>query len=320
MFGKKSMLYIFGGAVIIFLSDFLFGAGFITIGTGEVTGVYFPTGSALCRMMNQNRKTTGIRCSVEATEGSLANVQGLEKGNLDFALAQSDVVYRAYHGKGSFRGRTAKHLRSIVALYPELLTLVVRKGDGITKLTDIKGRKIDLGASDSGTRITTDTVLHAFGLRESDLHYMKAKDTDEDTAWLKSGKIDGYFGVFGHPATAIKDAANLLPIDLIPIEGKPVDALVTRYPYYSKGVIQACYRGVGHITPSLGVKALLVTTDKTPEKVVYALTKTLLKNFDRFKKLHPAFRSLDKKALLRGLSIPQHPGAIRAFKEAGLLL
>ncbi|WP_457602330.1 TAXI family TRAP transporter solute-binding subunit [Nitratifractor sp.] len=318
MFKRRYMVCISAAAMIL-CSDFLFGAGFITIGTGGVTGIYFPTGSTLCRMMNQNRKNTGIRCSVEATKGSLANIQGLQKGKLDFALAQSDVVYRAYHGEGPFRDKAAKHLRSVIALYPELLTLVVRKGDGITKFTDIKGRKIDLGAPASGTRITADTVLHAFGLKESDLHYVKAKDIDEDTAKLKSGKIDGYFGVFGHPAAAIEDAANLLAIDLIPIEGKPVDALVARYPYYSKGVIPSCYRGVSHVTPSLGVKALLVTTNKTPEKVVYALTKILLKNFDRFKKLHPAYRSLDKKALLRGLPIPQHPGTIRAFKEAGLL-
>ena len=137
---------------------------------------------------------------------------------------------------------------------------------------------------------------------------------------LKDNKIDGYFGVFGHPTANIKDASNSVDIDLIPIDGAPIDALVKKYSYYAKGVISGSfYKGVEHDTPSIGVKAVLVTKNTISNEIVYTLTKTILDNFDAFKKLHPAYKTITRESLLDGLAVPQHPGAIKAFKEAGLL-
>ncbi|WP_457606677.1 TAXI family TRAP transporter solute-binding subunit [Nitratifractor sp.] len=319
MIGKKTLIKAVAAASVLFASS-AFGAQFITIGTGGVTGTYYPTGGAICRMMNKNRKATGIRCSVESTGGSVYNVNTIKAGELDFGIAQSDTVYQAYHGEGKFKGKPIKQLRSVMAIYPELLALVVRKDSGIKKLTDIKGKRINIDVPGSGTRMTAEIVMNAFGIKKSDLAKAEELKSTEGPTMLKDNKIDGYFGVFGHPTANIKDAANSVDIDLVPIEGKPIDELVAKYPYYAKGVISGSfYKGVTHDTPSIGVKAVLVTSSKIPEKTVYALTKTILDNFDAFKKLHPAYKTITKESLLQGLAIPQHPGAIKAFKEAGIL-
>jgi len=309
-----------GLAVVAAMGIPAFAMQYITIGTGGVTGTYYPTGGAICRMMNKERKKTGIRCSVESTGGSVYNVNTINADELDFGISQSDTAYQAYHGEGKFKDKPVKGLRSVLAIYPELLAFVVSKKSGIKKLEDIKGKKINIDIPGSGTRMTTDIVLEAFGIKHSDLALANELKSSEGPTMLKDNKIDGYFGVFGHPTANIKDAANSVDIDLVPIEGKPIDDLVKKYSYYAKGVISGSfYKGVDHDTPSIGVKAVLVTKDTIDDKVVYTVTKTILDHFDEFKKLHPAYKTITKESLLDGLAVPQHPGAVKAFKEAGLI-
>ena len=314
---KKMIL---GVTLAVTMSSPLFATQFITIGTGGVTGTYYPTGGAICRMMNKNRKVTGIRCSVESTGGSVYNVNTINADELDFGIAQSDTAYQGYHGEGKFKGKAVKGLRSVLAIYPELLAFVVRKSSGIKSLADVKGKKLNIDIPGSGTRMTTDIVLEASGIKHSSLALANELKSSEGPTMLKDNKIDGYFGVFGHPTANIKDASNSVDIDIIPIDGKAIDELVEKYSYYTKGVISGSfYKGVEHDTPSIGVKAVLVTKDNIDEKVVYTLTKTILDNFDDFKKLHPAYKTITRESLLDGLAVPQHPGAMKAFKEAGLL-
>lgn len=311
---------IVGLGLVLSLSVPAFAAQFITIGTGGVTGTYYPTGGAICRMMNLNKKKTGIRCSVESTGGSVYNVNVINEGELDFGISQSDTAYQAYMGEGSFEGKPVKGLRSVIAIYPELLAFVVSKKSGIKSLADVKGKKLNIDIAGSGTRMTTEIVFAAFGIKKSDLALVNELKSSEGPTMLKDNKIDGYFGVFGHPTANIMDAANSVDIDLVPIEGKPIDDLVAKYSYYAKGVISGTfYKGVKHDTPSIGVKAVLVTKDTIDDKFVYELTKTILVNFEEFKSLHPAYKTITKKSLLEGLAVPQHPGAIKAFKEAGII-
>ncbi|NKQ40712.1 MAG: TAXI family TRAP transporter solute-binding subunit [Sulfurovum sp.] len=307
-------------AASVLFTGSAFAAQFITIGTGGVTGTYYPTGGAICRMMNKERKTTGIRCSVESTGGSVYNVNTINANELDFGIAQSDTAYQAFNGEGKFEGKAVKGLRSVIAIYPELLAFVVNQKSGIKTLMDIKGKKANIDVAGSGTRMTTEIVLDAFGIKITDLALANELKSSEGPTMLKDNKIDGYFGVFGHPTANIKDAANSVDISLIPIDGKPIDDLVAKYSYYAKGVISKdFYKGVEKDTPSIGVKAVLVTKDSIDEKVVYALTKTILDNFDAFKKLHPAYKTITKESFLDGLAVPQHPGAMKAFKEAGIM-
>ena len=295
-------------------------AEFITIGTGGVTGTYYPTGGAICQMVNKNKKETNLRCSVESTGGSVYNVNTIKAGELDFGIAQSDTAYQAYKGEGKFKDAAVPELRSAIAIYPELLALVVTQKSGIKTVTDLKGKKINFDSPGSGTSMTADVVLEAYGMKRSDVGLVNELKSSEAPTMMQDDHIDGYFFVAGHPTANIKDAANSVDISIVPIQGPGIDALIKKYPYYAKGTISGTfYKGVPNDVPSLGVKAVLVTSSKVKDDVVYHVVKTILDNFDKFKELHPAYKTITKESLLEGLSVPQHPGAIKAFKEAGLL-
>lgn len=295
-------------------------AEFITIGTGGVTGTYYPTGGAICRFVNKMKKETGIRCSVESTGASVYNINTIRAGELDFGMAQSDTVYYAMHGEKKFKGKPYPGLRSVMAIYPELMALVVNKKAGIKTLKDVKGKRINVDVPGSGTRVTTELLLEKEGMGFKDLGFKSELRITECPNLMKDNKIDGYFAVYGHPTAHIKDTANSIQADLIPITGKGVDELISKFPYYAKGVISGTYyKGITHDTPSIGVKAVLVTSDKENDKAVYTVVKAVMDNFEDFKKLHPAYKTITKESMLEGLVAPLHPGAKKYFKEAGLL-
>ncbi len=295
-------------------------AEYISIGTGGVTGTYYPTGGAVCRFVNKLKKKTGIKCSVESTGGSVYNINTIRAGELDFGMAQSDIVYYALNGEKKFKGKPYKELRSVMAIYPELMALVVNKKAGIKSLKDIKGKRINVDVPGSGTRVTAKLLVEKEGLSLNDLGLKSELRITECPNLMKDNKIDGYFAVYGHPTAHIKDTANSIDADLVPITGKNVDELIAKYPYYAKGVISGTfYKGITHDTPSIGVKAVLVTSSKISDKAVYTLTKAVMDNFDAFKKLHPAYKTITKESMLEGIVAPLHPGAKKYFKEAGLL-
>ncbi|PPK60162.1 hypothetical protein B0F89_12819 [Malaciobacter marinus] len=297
-----------------------FAAEFITIGTGGVTGTYYPTGGAICRLVNQYKKETKIRCSVESTGGSVYNVNTIKNGELDFGIVQSDVVYQASKGTGRYQGDAVKKLKSVMAIYPELLTLVSRKDANINSLADVKGKRINLGNPGSGNEATALNLFKASGIKKSDLEFAGALKASEMPDALRDNKIDGYFYMVGHPTANIKDASNSVDVKIVPLQGSNVDKLIKENPYFAKADVPAgIYKGNPEPTPTFGVKAVLVTSDDVSEKAVYTVVKAILENFEKFKKLHPAYANITKKSLLDGLSAPLHEGAKKYFKEAGIL-
>lgn len=281
---------------------------FISIGTGTITGTYYPTGGAFCRFVNMQKLKTNLSCSVESTTGSLYNLEAIHTRELDFAIAQGDTIYQ---------DTKKRELRSIMAIYPEFLALIVRKDEGIHSLKDIQNKKINIDIPSSGTQATVKKFLH---VKNINTNYFTQFETSHCPDLLIEKKIDGYFGMFGHPTANIKSAASLTNIDIIPLEGKEIDKLIEQYPYYVKGCIEKdLYEGIKKNIPTLGVKAILITNSLEDKESVYFLTKTILENFQTLKKAHPTFAKLTKKSLLEGLVIPLHPGAQKAFKEAGLL-
>jgi len=316
---KKFIISAVSAAV---LATSAFAYEYITIGTGGVTGVYYPTGGAICRIMNKMKKQTGIKCTVESTGGSVYNINAIRKGELDFGIAQSDVVYQAYYGEGKFKGKPFKGERVVMSIHPELLTLVVRKDSGIKNFFDLKGHRINIGNPGSGNEAAVKTLFDyckMMNLKDIKVEQLKASECPNA---LKDKKIEGYFYMVGHPTANIKDSANSVKIDLISLDNVPAaKKLVAEKPYYAWGVIPAgMYKGVNHPTKTYGVKAILVTSNKMDDKTVYYLTKAILDNFDKFKKMHPAYKNLTKKDLLQGFDLNiMHPGAKKAFQEAGLL-
>ncbi len=293
---------------------------FFTIGTGSVTGSYYPTVGAICRLANQYKAQSQLHCSAESTEGSIYNLHQLRQGQLNFGIAQSDIIYRLYTGTGEYKDQAYPGLRSVMSLYPELLALVVNKESKIEVLQDIKNKRISLGSPDSGTSATVRLLLEEADIHPSDfseVSYLKAQKCPEA---LRNNKIDGYFYMVGHPNENIKESAFSLNANLIMLDGKPIYNLLEKYPYYTVEQIPAhLYHQVDDSISSIGVRAVLLTDEKASDESVTLLVKSVLENFDKFKEYFPNHHTLEKADLLQDLTVPLHPAAERYYRESGLL-
>ena len=317
------------GAQIAALSAALFFSGsaaaqqkFVTIGTGGVTGVYYAAGGAICRLLNKDRKTHGIRCSVESTGGSAFNVNTIKEGELDFGMAQSDVQYNAFKGDEAFKeGGAHADLRAVFSIHPEPFTVLAHPNAGVTKFEDFKGKRFNVGNPGSGTRASMERLLGAMGWTLADFSLASELKADEHGPALCDGKIDGFFYGVGHPSANIQDPTTTCAAKLVPLTGEVVDKLVADNPYYAKATIPGgLYNNNPEDTETFGVLATLVTSANVPEESVYALTKAVFENFDEFKSLHPAFANLEPPKMIKdGLSAPLHPGAEKYYKEKSWL-
>ncbi|GAA3987160.1 TAXI family TRAP transporter solute-binding subunit [Comamonas faecalis] len=292
---------------------------FVTIGTGGVTGVYYAAGGAICRLVNKDRATNGLRCSVESTGGSVFNVNTIKAGELDLGFTQSDVQYNAVKGVGQFKDGPIGDLRAVFAVHPEPITVLARKDAGITQFTDFKGKRFNVGNPGSGTRSSAEELLAAMGWKLSDFSLASELKADEHGPALCDGKIDGFLYGVGHPSANIQDPTTTCGAQLVTMTGPAVDKLVAEKPYYAKVTIPAgLYPNNPKATDTFGVLATVVASAKTPADTVYAVTKAVFDNFDEFKKLHPALAHLTPESMVKdGLSAPLHDGAARYYKEKG---
>ena len=292
---------------------------FMTIGTGGVTGVYYAAGGAICRLVNKERKSHGIRCSVESTGGSVFNINTIAAGELDFGVAQSDWQYHAFNGSNRFKDSPVKELRAVFSIHPEPFTVLSRKEANVSKFEDFKGKRFNVGNPGSGTAASMDVLLGAMGWTKANFGLATELKADEHGAALCDNKIDGFFYGVGHPAANIQDPITTCGAKLVPLTGAAVDKLVKENSFYAKANIPGgLYAGHPDATPTYGVLASFVTSAKASDDMVYTLVKSVFENFDEFKKLHPAFANLDPKNMIKdGLSAPLHPGAVKYYKEKG---
>ncbi|MEP3628636.1 MAG: TAXI family TRAP transporter solute-binding subunit [Hyphomicrobiales bacterium] len=293
---------------------------FISIGTGGVTGVYYPTGGAICRLVNKKRKEHGIRCSVESTGGSVYNINTVRAGELEFGVAQSDWQFHAFNGTSKFEAQGKfENLRAVFSVHPEPFTLVSRKGAGISGFADLKGKKVNVGNPGSGQRATTEVVMEGFGMTMSDFALASELKGSEMAQALCDGKIDAMIYTIGHPAAAVTEAATTCDVELVSVNGGPIDKLVSDNPYYRVATIPGgMYRGSDAETTTFGVGATFVSSADVSDEVVYTVVKAVFDNFEDFKKLHPAFANLKESEMIAdGLSAPIHPGAAKYYKERG---
>lgn len=298
-------------------------AKFVTIGTGGITGVYYPTGGAIAKIVNKKRKEYGIRCTVESTGGSVFNVNAVMAGDLEFGVVQSDRQFQAINGIADWKekGKQEK-LRAVFSIHPESCTLLAAVDAGINSIKDLKGKRVNLGNYGSGHLGNSTDALKAIGFDlEKDImaEYIKAA---EAPGLLQDGRIDAFFYTVGHPSGAFKEAtAGARKVKFIPISGPEIDKMIASRSYYAKSFVPIKnYPGAeneGNVD-TFGVKATFVTSADVADDIVYAITKEVFENFDDFKKLHPAYQVLTKESMLEGLSAPIHPGAMKYYKEAGL--
>ena len=295
---------------------------FVTIGTGGVTGVYYPTGGAICRLVNKGRKDHGIRCSVESTGGSVYNLNTIRAGELDMGVAQSDWQFHAYNGTSKFKDAGAnKNLRAVFSVHAEPFTVVARADSGIKSFKDLKGKRVNIGNPGSGQRGTMEVVMDAMGWKKSDFSLASELKASEQSKALCDNKIDAMVYVVGHPNGSIKEATTSCDTVLVAVDGPAIAKLIKDNDYYRSATIPGgMYNGSAKDVQTFGVGATFVSSNTVSDETIYHVVKSVFENFDGFRKLHPAFNHLDKKQMVKdGLSAPLHVGAQRYYKEAGLL-
>jgi hypothetical protein len=310
------------GFVMAFSSAAISDTTFVTIGTGGVTGVYYPTGGAIARLVNKGKKEHGIRASVESTGGSVYNINAIASGELDMGVAQSDWQYHAYNGTSKFKDKGPnKDLRAVFSVHPEPFTVVARADSGIKNFEDLKGKRVNVGNPGSGQRGTMEVLMGALGWQMSDFKLASELKSAEQSKALCDNKIDAFVFTVGHPSGSIKEATTSCDSVLVNVTGPEVEKLVADNPYYRIATIPGgMYRGTDADIKTFGVGATFVSSAKVPEDVIYVVAKSVFENFEDFKKLHPAFAVLKKEEMVKdGLTAPLHDGAAKYYKEAGLI-
>ena len=293
---------------------------FITIGTGGQTGVYYVVGQSLCRLVNRGTSDHNIRCNAPSSGGSVANVNAIRGGEMDMGVVQSDIQYKAYEGVENFADAGPfTNMRAMFALHGEPLTIVARADANIKHVKDLKGKRFNIGNPGSGQRDTMDVVMNALGWTIRDFALASQLSASEQAAALGDNNIDAMVFVAGHPNGSIQEATTTVDSVIVAVEGEEIDGIIEEYPYYAKATIPGgMYRGNDEPVNTFGVRATMVTSAKVPEETVYQTVKAVFDNFDRFKRLHPAFADLNEQEMIsESLSIPLHDGAVRYYKERG---
>ena len=296
---------------------------YVTIGTGGITGTYYPTGGAIGKIVNKKRKQYNLRVTVESTGGSVFNVNAVMAGDLEFGLVQSDRQYQAWNGIKDWKDKgPQKKLRAICSFHPESITLVAGDDSGIENFMDLKGKHVNIGNPGSGQRGNSTDAFAACGIDwKTDLRAEGLK-ADESAKFLQDGRIDAFFYTVGHPNGSIKQATSgRRKVHIVPVTGACIDKLIAKWPFYAKAYVPIKFYPMAsnkENVDTFAVKTTFCTNADIPDDVVYAITKEVFDNLEAFKKLHAAYGILTKENMLEALSAPIHPGAMKYYKEVGL--
>lgn len=293
----------------------------VLVGTGSKAGVYYQAGRAICRLIDVHIE--GVTCKALPTAGSLFNLSNVRGGALEFGIAQSDAQFDAVNHAGpfEFQDDTYEDLRAMFSLHAEPFTVVARKDAGIRSLDDLKGKRVNIGNPGSGQRATMEVVMQAKGWTKKDFLLAEELPASQQSLALCHDRVQAMVYTVGHPNASVGQAAGLCDAVLINTVGPEIDKLVATRPYYAHATIPGgIYAGNPDPVRTFGVKATVVTSSDVSEELVYAVVKALFDNLDQFRRMHPAFAGLEPKEMIReGLSAPLHEGALRYFKEKGLM-
>lgn len=291
---------------------------FVVIGGGSETGIYYQVALGVCTLVNERLEGQGYTCVGRPTLGSVFNIKAIRRGLLKMGLAQSDQAWNAYNGRDEWGGKPYKGLRSVFSIYPETVMLVTRADTGITSVADLRGKRVNIGNPGSGHRANAKDVLQIYGIEKDKDIIARGFDAGRAIGALRDNEIDALFYTVGNPWQGGVGLAKGTPIRMIPIDGPRIKQFVTTHEAYVMAVIPGgTYQGVDKDVPTYAVKAILVTSDKESDEVVYAVVKTVFENLDRFRKMNVTFASLQPQDMLKGLAVPLHPGAARYYKEQG---
>lgn len=293
----------------------------ILIGTGSTSGVYYPAGRAICRLVARN--VEDLTCKALSTAGSLANLNNVAGGALEIGLAQSDWQYHAVTGSGpaEYVDTDFSNLRALFSLHGEPFTLVARRDAGIRSLADLKGKRVNIGNPGSGQRATMEVVMAAKGWTKADFTLAEELPASQQSLALCHDRVQAMVYTVGHPNESVAQAVRLCDAVVVEVAGPEIDKLVAEHPYYAYTTIPGgMYEGNPGDVKTFGVKATVVSAADIDADLIYTVVKTVFDNLDKLRRMHPAFGSLDARRMVRdGLSAPLHEGAERYFREKGLM-
>lgn len=305
---------------------------FFRIATGGTAGTYFPIGGLIANAISNppgsraceeggSCGAPGLVATAIASNGSVANINGIAGGSIESGFSQSDVAYWAYTGTGVFEGQAAvEGLRSIANLYPESIHIVARGDSGIESVYDLKGKKVSLDEPGSGTLVDARLILAAYGIGEDDIEaeYLKPNQAAD---LMRDGNMDAFFFVGGFPAGAIAELATSRSIKLVPIVGDEAEGVIEEYGFFAKDLVPGgTYEGIGEDVSTLAVGAQWVTGADQPDDLIYEITKAMWNANTRalLDSGHAKGRQIRLETALDGIGVPLHPGAARYYREAGL--
>lgn len=291
------------------------GAGTMTMGTGGTAGTYYGYGGILA---NQIKATTGLTVNVVSTDGSKANILGIDSGTYQLGTVQSDVMAYAWSGSRSFEKEgKLESFRVIGGLYAEAVQLVTMD-PAIKSVADLKGKKVSIGAAGSGVYFNAIDILGAAGISESDIDAQYQSFADSADA-LKDGKIDAAFIVAGAPTPAIQELCTTSTAYLVPIDGDIANKLMQSSPYYTTYKIPAgTYDGQTADVTTVTVKATLIVSTNASEADVYNITKAIFDNIPTITAAHAKGAELSLENATEGMTAPFHAGAAKYFAEKGI--
>ena len=293
---------------------------FVSIGSGEMVGTYYPMAKAVCQAIFSELREQGIWCSAETTPGSTFNVDHVVSGELEFAIIQSDILFSAYKGIEGWNGTPVTGLRSVLSLFPEFVTVVARADANAQVLTDLAGKRLSVGLSGTGPRKTWDVISQNIPLATP--VQMREMSEDETTSALCNGAVDANFIVVGHPSELVSKWLSSCPSNLVAFRGPVVDKIVSKYPFYIRGFIPTELYHVPGKIQTFGPTATLVTSASSDPRMVATIAKTIITHVAELKTLQPVLAGLDAEQMVaRTLRapVPLHPAAAAVYKKLGLI-
>ena len=289
------------------------GKKFLNIGTGGTAGTYYPIGGAMAEILN--KEIPGMSASAQSTGASVANVNMLGDGTIDLATVQNDIAYYAAHGTEMFVDKKVDGLKGVASLYPETCQFVTLKSSGIKSLSELKGKRIAVGAVGSGVEANVRQILAVYGISYDDIDAQYLSFAEGASA-LKDGNVDVAVLTAGYPTASVQDIAAQNPVRLLPVEDKIADDLIAQYPFYTKTVIPGgTYAGFDEAVPSVSVMAMLVAGPTVNEELGYKLTKAIFSHLDRLQAAHAVGKQITRDSVKAGMSLPMNEGAEKYFNE-----
>jgi TRAP transporter TAXI family solute receptor len=294
---------------------------FFGIATGGTGGTYYPLGGMLAQLISNKAVVDGkkISATAESSGASVANVKLLGTKEIESSFVAADILDAAYNGKGQFNGAAIKNVRALGALYPETVQLIVKADSGINSVKDLKGKSVSSGSPGSGQYQLLTDLLTVNGLKRSDIKEDLSSFT-QAVDKIKDGNLDATLITAGVPTAAVTDFAQSHAMKIVPLAGPEIAELQKQQPFYTSVKLPAnSYKGQTAPVDTLAVMAVWSTHAELPDNVAYEVTKALFENVAIMGQVHVQGKNISLATATAVGSTPLHPGALKYFKEKGVV-